>query len=66
MSKRKDERRQLSRRGLIKWSLATGAFLGLPRWKVFESLEVAGGSALAADAELDESAEQTLGQDRLG
>ena len=46
----RDEQRQLSRRGLIKWSLATGAFLGLPRWKVFESLEVAGGQALAADA----------------
>ncbi|MCA9676046.1 MAG: hypothetical protein KC464_13490, partial [Myxococcales bacterium] len=46
----RDDRRQLSRRGLIKWSLATGAALGLARWKVFEVLEDSAGTALAADA----------------
>jgi hypothetical protein len=49
-SSRRDERRELSRRSLIKWSLAAGAVLGLPRWKTFEVLERSGGKALAADA----------------
>lgn len=46
----RDEQRALSRRSLIKWSLATGAVLGLPRWKVFEVLERSAGKAAAADA----------------
>lgn len=46
----KDEQRALSRRSLIKWSLVTGAVLGLPRWKVFEVLERSAGKACAADA----------------
>ena len=41
---------ELSRRSLIKWSLAAGAALGVARWKVYEVLEKAGGTALAADA----------------
>ncbi len=50
MARNKDDKRQLSRRGLIKWSMAAGAALALPRWKVFEALEGSGGVALAADA----------------
>jgi hypothetical protein len=46
----RDARRHVTRRSLIKWSLATGAFLGVPRWKIFEILEGAGGKALAAEA----------------
>jgi hypothetical protein len=49
-SSERDEKRALSRRSLIKWSLATGAVLGLPRWKVFEVLERSAGKAAAADA----------------
>ena len=47
---RRDERRELSRRSLIKWSLAAGAAVGLSRWQVFEILERSGGKALAQDA----------------
>ena len=46
----KEERRDLSRRSLIKWSLAAGAAMAIPRWKVFEVLEGSAGKALAADA----------------
>jgi hypothetical protein len=46
----RDARREVSRRGLIKWSLAAGAALALPRWKVFEVLERSAGKAIAADA----------------
>ncbi len=46
----RDEKVQLTRRNLIKWGLATGAALGVARWKVYEVLEKAGGTALAADA----------------
>jgi len=46
----RDERRGIGRRALIRWSVATGAALGLPLWKVFEVLEGSGGKALAADA----------------
>jgi hypothetical protein len=46
----RDEQVQVSRRSLIKWSLAAGAVLGLPRWKVFEVLERSEGKACAADA----------------
>ncbi len=47
---KKDEARAMGRRALIKWSLAAGAALGLPRWKVFEVLELTGGKALAQQA----------------
>lgn len=46
----RDERRALSRRSLIRWSMAAGAALSVPRWKIFEILEGSGGTALAADA----------------
>jgi hypothetical protein len=46
----RDDRDLLSRRALIKYSMFVGAALGLPRWKVFEVLESAGGRALAAEA----------------
>ena len=49
-SEKRDERRALNRRSLIKWSLAAGAALAVPRWKVFEVLEGSGGKALAAEA----------------
>ena len=42
--------RELGRRELIKWSLFTGAALGLGRAKVFQILEDSVDSALAADA----------------
>jgi hypothetical protein len=38
------------RRAFIKWSVAAGAALGLPRWKVFEILGKQGGVALADEA----------------
>ena len=46
----KDEARLVSRRSLIRWAAFTGAALGLPRWRVFEALELAGGTALAQEA----------------
>lgn len=46
-NRERDERRELSRRALIKWTVAGAAALGLPRWKAFEILGVAGGNALA-------------------
>jgi hypothetical protein len=46
----RDERRQLSRRALMKWTVAAGAAFGVSRSRVFEILEKTGGKALAADA----------------
>ncbi|MEM9195184.1 MAG: hypothetical protein AAGF12_38785 [Myxococcota bacterium] len=46
----KDEKRRVGRRALIKWSVAAGAALGLPQWKVFEVLEGSSGKALAQEA----------------
>ncbi len=46
----RDARREVGRRELIKWSLFAGAALGLTRGKVFQVLEDAVDSALAADA----------------
>lgn len=46
----RDERRELSRRALIKWTVAGAAALGLPRWKAFEVLGASGGIALADSA----------------
>ena len=45
-SKRDDEH-QLTRRALIKWSVAAGAALGVSRAKVIEILETTGGKELA-------------------
>ena len=47
---RTERSRRMHRRNLIKWSLATGAALGLPVWKTFEVLEDTGGYALAGAA----------------
>jgi hypothetical protein len=46
----RDEQRALTRRSLIKWTLASAAAFGIPRWKAFEILEHGGGKALAAEA----------------
>ena len=46
----RDAQRAIGRRQLIKWSLFTGAALGLGRGKVFQILEDSVDSALAADA----------------
>ncbi len=52
MSATRDRERKwlLHRRRLIQLAVATGASLGLPRWKVFEVLGATGGKALADDA----------------
>jgi hypothetical protein len=49
-STKRDREVSMSRRSLIKYTAYLGAALGVPRWKVFEVLEKAGGAALAADA----------------
>jgi len=46
----REEKRRVGRRALVKWSLAVGAALGVPRSQVFEVLELSGGRALAEDA----------------
>jgi hypothetical protein len=46
LSKREEER-QVSRRALIKWSVAAGAALGVSRAKIFEILEKTAGKDLA-------------------
>ena len=46
LSKR-EEKRELSRRALIKWSVAAGAALGVSRSKVFDILEGSAGKDLA-------------------
>jgi len=46
LSKR-DEQQEISRRALIKWTVAAGAALGVSRSKVFEILERTGGKGLA-------------------
>jgi len=46
LSKR-EEKRELHRRALIKWSVAAGAALGVSRSKVFDILERSGGRDLA-------------------
>lgn len=50
MPKKRDRDAALSRRALVRWSLATGAALGLRPWQVFEALESSGQYALADDA----------------
>src|SRR5690606_27606770 len=44
---KRDEQREISRRALIKWSVAAGAALGVSRSKVFEILEGTAGRDLA-------------------
>src|SRR4051812_31676322 len=43
----RDEQRDLSRRALIKWSVAAGAALGVSRSKIFDILDKTGGRDLA-------------------
>jgi hypothetical protein len=44
---KREEKRELHRRALIKWSVAAGAALGVSRSKVFDILERSGGRELA-------------------
>jgi hypothetical protein len=44
---KRDEQREITRRALIKWSVAAGAALGVSRSKVFEILERSAGKDLA-------------------
>jgi hypothetical protein len=44
---KRDEKRELSRRALIKWSVAAGAALGVSRSKVFDILEKSAGKDVA-------------------
>ncbi len=46
----RDEQRELSRRSLLKWTVAAGAALGIGRSKVFDILARTGGNALADTA----------------
>jgi hypothetical protein len=43
----RDEQREISRRALMKWTVAAGAALGVSRTKVFEILGKVGGNAMA-------------------
>ncbi len=43
----RDEKREVSRRALMKWSIAAGAALGVSRSKISEILEKTGGKGLA-------------------
>jgi hypothetical protein len=47
---KRDEQREITRRALIKWSVAAGAALGVSRTKVFEILEKTAGRDLALAA----------------
>ena len=49
-TREREERRDMTRRSLIRWTVAGAAALGLPRWKAFEVLGMAGGKALADSA----------------
>lgn len=44
---KRDEQHELTRRALIKWSLAAGAALGVSRSKIYEVLERTGGKGVA-------------------
>lgn len=48
----RDEQHELTRRALIKWSLATGAALGVSRSKIFEILERTAGKGVAFAASM--------------
>jgi hypothetical protein len=47
---RKEQVREVSRRSLIKWTVASSVALGLRPWQAFEILESSGGVALAQSA----------------
>src|SRR5690606_7977709 len=47
---KRDEKREITRRALIKWSVAAGAALGVSRSKVFEILEKTAGKDVARAA----------------
>ena len=47
---KRDEHHELTRRALIKWSVAAGAALGVSRAKIFEILEKTGGREIAMAA----------------
>ena len=47
---KRDEQRDLTRRALIKWSVVTGAALGVPRAKIFDILERTAGRDVALAA----------------
>jgi len=47
---KRDEQREVSRRALIKWSVAAGAALGVSRTRVFEVLEKTSGKGIAQAA----------------
>jgi hypothetical protein len=47
---KRDEQHELSRRALIKWTVAAGAALGVSRSKIFDILEKTGGKGLAQAA----------------
>ena len=59
---KRDEQRELTRRALIKWSVAAGAALGVSRAKVFDILERTGGKDIAFAAA--ENADDALGPHR--
>ena len=48
--KDKEEQRETSRRAFIRWTLAAGAALAVPQWKILEVIGATGGKALADDA----------------
>lgn len=48
----RDEQHELTRRALIRWSLATGAALGVSRSKIFEILERTAGKGVAFAASM--------------
>lgn len=50
-SNERDAKHELSRRSLIKWSLATGAALGVSRSRIYEVLEKTAGRGVAFAAE---------------
>ncbi|MEO8702864.1 MAG: hypothetical protein ABI867_22660 [Kofleriaceae bacterium] len=47
---KRDEQHELTRRALIKWTVAAGAALGVSRSKIFDILEKTGGKGLAEAA----------------
>ena len=47
---KRDEQREITRRALIKWSVAAGAALGVSRTKIFEILERTAGRDVAMAA----------------
>jgi hypothetical protein len=50
-SQMREQARVLTRRSLVKWSVAAGAAMGLRPWQVFEALEGSGASGVAMAAE---------------